>query len=260
MKSITRKSLLYRSDVEYSNFCLNHVKGCSHGCTFPCYAFNMAKRIGRVKSYQEWREPKLVENALELLDKEIPKYKGKIDFVHLCFMTDPFMFQQPEVIDMSLKIIAKLNSNGIKCTTLTKGVYPVELTDSDRFGRDNEHGITLVSLDEDFRKRFEPFTAPYLERVNGLRRLHEAGLKTWISIEPYPTPNIINQDLEKILQEIGFTNKIIFGRLNYNPLVSQFAGADEFYDRCWNVVENFCKSRNIDSHLMRRKERKKSKS
>ena len=70
MKSITRKSLLYRSDVEYSNFCLNHVKGCSHGCTFPCYAFNMAKRIGRVKSYQEWREPKLVENALELLDKE----------------------------------------------------------------------------------------------------------------------------------------------------------------------------------------------
>ncbi|MCX5782145.1 MAG: radical SAM protein, partial [Elusimicrobia bacterium] len=36
MKKINRGSLLYKSGVEYANFCINHVKGCSHGCNYPC--------------------------------------------------------------------------------------------------------------------------------------------------------------------------------------------------------------------------------
>lgn len=76
MKKIKRKSLLYKSNVEYADFCLNHVEGCSHGCIFPCYAMQMSKRFGKTKNYQDWIKPKLVENALELLDKEIPKYKN----------------------------------------------------------------------------------------------------------------------------------------------------------------------------------------
>ena len=52
MKTIKRKSLLYKSEVEYGNFCLNHVLGCSHGCLYPCYAFNMAKRYGKVKKHE----------------------------------------------------------------------------------------------------------------------------------------------------------------------------------------------------------------
>ena len=29
---IQRKTLLYKSEVEYADFCLNHIEGCSHGC------------------------------------------------------------------------------------------------------------------------------------------------------------------------------------------------------------------------------------
>ena len=38
----------------------------------------MAIRFGKVKSYKDWCTPKIVGNALELLDKEIPKHKKKI--------------------------------------------------------------------------------------------------------------------------------------------------------------------------------------
>jgi DNA repair photolyase len=248
MDSIKRKSLLYETSVEYSDFCLNHIQGCSHGCTFPCYAFNMAKRYGRVKSYDEWKKPKIVENALQILDKEIPRLKKKMKSVHLCFTTDPFMMGYPEVSDLSLKIIQKLNQEDIKCTTLTKGIYPEELTDRDRFSQQNEHGITLVSLDEEFRQKWEPFASEYPDRISGLKRLHNAGLKTWVSIEPYPTPNIINQDLEKILQEISFVDKIIFGRLNYNSLVKEFKEADKFYKKCSDEVEDFCVASNKKFH------------
>lgn len=242
MEKITRKSLLYKSGVKYSDYCINHVQGCAHGCKFPCYALKMSKVFGTVKSYEDWIEPKLVENALELLDKEIPKHKDKIKFVHLCFSTDLFMFNYPEVSEMSLRIIEKLNSNSIKCTSLSKGVYPEELTDKSRFGRENEYGITLVSLNEDFRKQWEPFTPSYKERISSLKKLSDAGLKTWASIEPYPTPNIVKQSLEEIANQISFVNKIVFGRWNYQKLVSQFKGHKEFYQDCIDFLDGFCKN------------------
>ena len=52
--------------------------------------------------YAKWCEPKLVINALELLDNEIPKLKDKIKSVQLCFTTDPFMYGYEEIQKMSL--------------------------------------------------------------------------------------------------------------------------------------------------------------
>jgi len=248
MLKTKRKSLLYKSGVEYADFCINHVEGCSHGCMFPCYAFMMARRFGKVKNYSEWIKPKLVENALELLDKEIPKYRNQIKFVHLCFMTDPFMFNYPEIGEMTLKIIEKLNFNGIRSTVLTKGVYPRKLIDFDKYGVENEYGATLVSLDNAFKKKYEPFSASYLRRINSLRKLHDFGLKTWVSMEPYPTLNIIKQDLLKILDKISFVDKIVFGKLNYNVAVNQ-SGDESFYEKCAEIVEKFCEERGIDYHV-----------
>ena len=166
MKTIKRKSLLYKTEVEYGDYTINHVKGCAHGCLFPCYAFNMAKRFGNVKTYQEWIEPKLVSNALELLDAEIPKYKKDIKSVQLSFTTDPFMEQYPEVGELSIKIINRLNKDKIKAVILTKSVLPDSLLKTSRI---NEYGITLVSLDESFRQKYEPFTSRYEDSLKEIR-------------------------------------------------------------------------------------------
>jgi len=249
--TIMRKNLLYKSKVEYADFCINHVEGCSHGCRFPCYAFMMKRRCGIVKSYDEWVKPKIVANALELLEKEIPKNKHKIKFVHLCFTTDPFMYHHPEVEDLTLKIIEKLNSHGIKCVVLTKGVYPRALRNIEKYGICNEYGVTIVSLKEEFKTRFEPYSAPYKERIKSLKYLHDKGLKTWISMEPYPTPNIVKQELKKILKEVAFVDKIIFGKLNYNIDASKsvYGDSKKFYENCAEEVINFCKNRSINYHI-----------
>ena len=104
---IKRKSMLYVTGVEYGDYTMNHVQGCSHGCTYPCYAFMMKKRFGQVSSYEEWLEPYLVENTLDLLDKEIPRLKHKIKSVQLCFSTDPFMFNYPEIVNLSIHCVNK---------------------------------------------------------------------------------------------------------------------------------------------------------
>lgn len=249
MKTILRKTLLYQSKVEYADFCINHVEGCAHGCTFPCYAMMMKKRCGIIKSYKEWLQPKIVANALELMEKEIPRYRHKIKFVHLCFSTDPFMYKYPEVADLTLKIIERLNKDKIYCTVLTKGIYPKVLANTKKYGENNEYGITIVSLDEKFKKRFEPYSASYKDRIKSLKYLNKKGLKTWISMEPYPTPNLIQQDLQKILKEISFVDKIIFGKLNYNVKSSQFSANRDFYYNCAKIVIEFCKNKGIEYHI-----------
>ncbi len=243
---ITRKSMLYETGVEYGDYTMNHVLGCSHGCTYPCYAFLMKKRFGMVKTYEEWLQPYLVENTLELLDKEIPRLKDKIKSVQLCFTTDPFMMGYQEIKKMSLKSIKKLNDNGIKCVVLTKGILPKELAN---FSKENEYGITLISLSEKYRKKAEPGASSYVERIKALEHLHNQGCKTWVSIEPYPTPNLIEQDLNEILNRISFVDRIIFGRTNYCKAVSAYKDNKEFYNKCAERVMSFCGDHNIAFHI-----------
>lgn len=243
---IERKSMLYKTGVEYGDYTMNHVVGCSHGCLYPCYAFLMAKRFGKVKDYQEWIQPKLVKNTLTLLDDEIPRLKKKIKSVQLCFTTDPFMYGYDEIKEMSLAAIEKLNKSGIKCTVLTKGILPKELAN---LSKRNEYGITLVSLDESYRKRIEPGSAPYKKRIEALKYLHDQGYKTWVSIEPYPTPNFIEQDLDQILEVLKFTDKIIFGRTNYNKAISAYKDHKKFYNEQAEKVIRFCKQNKKNFHI-----------
>lgn len=246
MKSITRKTMLYKTGVEYGDYTMNHVFGCVHGCKYPCYAYLLKKRFGEVSTYEEWLEPKIVSNTLELLDEEIPRLKDKIHSVQLCFTTDPFMYGYDEVAEMSIAAIKKLNKAGIKCSVLTKGILPISLAEE---SKKNEYGITLVSLDEDYRKRMEPGAAPIQSRIQALRDLSEKGCKTWISMEPYPTPNLVEQDLETILEEVKFVNKIIFGRTNYSKEVSAFRDHKDFYNKCAKQVISFCKKHKIAFHI-----------
>ena len=243
---IQRKSMLYVTGVEYGDYTMNHVLGCAHGCKYPCYAFMMKKRFGKVSSYEDWLEPYLVENTLELLDAEIPKLKDKIKSVQLCFSTDPFMYQYPEIQKMSLASIKKLNGAGIKCSVLTKGILPIELAE---FSKENEYGITLITTNEAFRKRMEPGSAPWKKRLAALRALHDAGCKTWVSIEPFPTPNIVRQDLQVLLEEVSFVDLIIFGRMNYSTEVTAYTQHKQFFnDRAAEVIA-FCNERGISYHI-----------
>lgn len=246
MKTIKRKTMLYQTGVEYGDYTMNHVQGCVHGCRYPCYAFLLKKRFGQIKDYESWIDPVLVSNTLELLDKEIPRLRNKIQSVHLCFTTDPFMQGYPEVSAMSVAAIRKLNRAGIKCTTLTKGLLPIELAE---LSSGNEHGITLISMNEEYRKKMEPGTASYAERLASLRALHDAGCRTWVSIEPYPTPNMIKQKLQDLLETVSFTDRIIFGRTNYSKIANSYEGHKHFYNECAAEVVAFCQKHGIDYHI-----------
>lgn len=235
---MNRRSLLYQSKVEYGGWTINHVQGCSHGCTYPCYAMSLGKRTGRVRTYEDWRQPELVENAVELLEAEVERCRGRIPNVHLSFTTDPFMWDSgldrpnQAVVDLTLRLIRILNSAGIRVSTLTKGVYPdYFVAEATSLHPDNQYGVSVVSLSETFRARWEPGAAPIDRRLRSVREMAAASLRTWVSVEPYPTPNVDPTAVtpDALLEALLFAECAVFGRWNYNALVNSYEGVDQHY-------------------------------
>ena len=156
------------------------------------------------------------------------------------------MYQYPEIEKMSIAAIKKLNAAGIKCSVLTKGLLPFDLSS---LSKDNEYGITLISLSEDLRGRIEPGSAPLNLRLAALRALHDAGCKTWVSIEPYPTPNIFDQQLDELLKAVCFVDRIVFGRINYSTEATAYKRHKQFFNECAATVEQFCADHGISCHI-----------
>ncbi len=123
---------------------------------------------------------------------------------------------------------------------------PAALADRRRFQCDNTHGVSLVSLDEDFRREWEPGAAPYADRISALRRLHNTGRRTLVHIEPYPTPSIFEQDLSALLAEVSFVDSIYFSGWNYSPRVPRDRTAEAFYRAQSSTVRRFCAQHGID--------------
>jgi DNA repair photolyase len=247
METIIRKSLIYKTGVEYGDYTLNHVLGCSHGCKYPCYAMMLKKRFGKIKNYEDWIKPRLAINYKEILEKEIPMYKSKIKTLHLCFTTDPFMYNQDEIINASIEILNMIAYHDIKASILSKGIYPWERLS--HLPKSFSFGITLISLDENFRNKMEPGSAPYLDRIKSLKEMKKLGFETWVSIEPYPTPNIFQQDFTEILESVSFVDKIIFGKINYNKLATSYKEKIKFFNDLAYETIDFCKKHNILYHI-----------
>ncbi len=212
----------------------------------------MALSFGRVKNYGEWIRPRIVCNALKILEKELLKYHP--EEVHLSLTTDPFMYDHrkgeliTEVKNLTLSIIELLNSRGIRVVTLTKGYYPEELMDT-RFKRINLFGISIVSLNPGFKKKFEPFSAPYELRIRSLWKLHRYGYNTWVNIEPYPVPEIdpTSVNIENLLNRLKFVDKIRIARWNYNSFVKK--RSKDFYKLIAEKAWKFCETSKIECEI-----------
>lgn len=258
METITRKTLLYKTGVEYGDYAINHVLGCSHGCKY-CYAMKNAIRFGQVRDYDDWCKPKLVSNALELLEKELPRLKDKIKNVHLCFTTDPFMFTDRgfnyHVNEMTRQIMERLYYNHINFTTLTKGVLP--LFPEDRYKNHWNVGITVTHYFYssnngpnrgilEAAREYEPGAYCVAHNIKNLYGFHHRGFKTWVSMEPWPTPNIIQQDIMDVLNRISFVDRIVFGRMNYVPEANAYPNHKQWYHEQAQIVRKFCTDHGIE--------------
>lgn len=124
---------------------------------------------------------------------------------------------------LTLRMIELINSHGISCSTLTKGVMPVDLADSIRFpGR-----IRTVSAWCRSARSSEKSGSRELHRTMNVSA-HYANCMI-LAAAPLCISNLTHtehyeQDLRELLDAVDFADEIWFGSWNYNNLAKQYPG------------------------------------
>jgi DNA repair photolyase len=118
--------------------------------------------------------------------------------------------------ELTRQAIKILHEHGIKVRILTKGGKRSE-RDFDLLSSNpklSEYGVTLVFTDEKMRAQIEPFAASTNERIMSLKKAHDSGIKTFVSLEPVWESK---QTLELIDLTYKFVDIFKVGKLNYHP-------------------------------------------
>lgn len=233
--------------AEYAEWACNFYVGCSNGCTY-CYL-----KKGRGAKVLGGDKPTLKKcfkdeyHALEVFEKELkanlPELQEKGLF--FSFSTDPML---PETIAMTYQAIVICLENNVNVKILTKKSDFIDLCmfEIDEFKhssildfpvRDKEKivfGFTLTGKDE-----LEPGASTNAERIEAMKKLHEAGFKTFASIEPIidfgSSYKMIQEtigfcDLYKVGVESGKKySQLELDEFIYNTLADTYETNSKFY-------------------------------
>jgi len=169
--------------AEYGRYVCNFYKGCSCNCGYCC---NSRWGWGLIPTLKKCFKDE--EHALEVFEKEVKSNIPELQKHGLFFSisTDACL---PETFNLTYRGIFLCGTLGIKCTILTKctdWVIPFLNAHEEQslfeFHKIFSFGFTLTGHDE-----LEPNASTNAERRKAMRRLHEAGFRTWASIEPIIT-------------------------------------------------------------------------
>jgi DNA repair photolyase len=151
-------------------------------------------------------------NAIECLSRELSKKKRGC--VLLSSVTDPY---QPLELKWRLtrNVLQLLLDYDFPTSIQTKS--PLVLRDLDLLKKftDIEVGFTIISLDDEFIRIFEPNTPSIEKRLEALDKLDEAGINTYAFLGPM-LPFFSNDNIETLLVELASSgvDKILVDRLN----------------------------------------------
>jgi DNA repair photolyase len=193
---------------EYAPLAVNLYKGCSHRCVY-CYA-PAATFTNEIEfSKPEPRKDILTKIEIDATRLEFVQEKGP---VLLCFTCDPY---QPIDLNymLSREAITILHNHRLNVMILTKGGKRAE-RDFDLLTAEDKFGVTLTTLDSPHSLEWEPGAALPEERIDSLRKAHNRGIGTWVSLEPVIYPDIA---LEIIRQTHTYVDMFKVGPLNYHP-------------------------------------------
>lgn len=172
---------------EYSQWACNFYVGCSNGCEY-CYCKKgiLAGAMG-MDTPQLKKCFKSEEHALQLFESELSTNIVELQKhgLFFSFTTDPML---PETIYLTLMALLKSISYDVPVKILTKNAAFLDYnlfikSGLTTFSHESKSlitfGFTLTGHDE-----LEPNASTNQERIDAMKKLHDAGFKTFASIEP----------------------------------------------------------------------------
>lgn len=189
---------------EYCELAANLYAGCEHGCTY-CYAPSAT-----FKSREKFGVPQTREGIIKKIKKEAPQYKNRE--ILLCFTCDPYpaIDKDTQITRQAIRI---LHDNNCHISILTKAGLD-SIRDFDILALNgHKYGATMTFLDNRDSLAYEPFAALPASRLKALEKAKEAGIKTWVSLEPVISPT---QTIAIVEKTKDFVDIYKVGKWNYD--------------------------------------------
>lgn len=206
-RTVPVKNLVTPSKLPGTDFVINPYIGCPHKCVY-CYAEFMKRFTNHAEDWGDFLDVKQAEKPIDGR-----KLAGKR--IVISSVTDPYNAFEKRY-KVTRHALEQLRNIPAAITIITKS--DLILRDIDLIGRleNAEVAISLNSLDDTFRRRFEPHAPDAARRLSALHRLHEAKIRTILFMSPI-LPGITRfADIMDTSQ--AFTDEYWFENLNLDNM------------------------------------------
>ncbi len=254
-KSLSVKSWVTPSKLPGVDYVINPYVGCPHQCLY-CYAEFMKRFSNHTEDWGDFLDVKLCNTPLP-----VKRLAGKN--IVISSVTDPYnAFEKQYGVTRSL--LKQLQGCAAHITLITKSDLILRDIDLIASLPHAEVAVSINALDETFRRRFEPRAPSATRRLEALRQLHKAGIRTVLFMSPiFPG---ITDFCEIISASKAFTDTYWFENLNldnsagnrvaraigqhYPELVPLYRaiyreGNRTYWDSLIAEIARFCQAQNI---------------
>jgi DNA repair photolyase len=203
--------------AEYADLALNIYNGCTHGCR---YCYGPAATHKSISFYHGAASPKF--NVLDRVRHDALVLSALWeDFTEILisFLGDPYQLAEMRW-GLTREVIKVLTNHDLTFTILTKGGTRI-LRDFDLLqGYEKfRFGTSLVWFCDDANARqWEPNAASVEDRIHAIRKAKEAGMTTWVSLEPVIIPE---HAIELIKRIHPYVDHWKVGKINHNKNIEK---------------------------------------
>ncbi|MDO4569135.1 MAG: radical SAM protein [Planctomycetia bacterium] len=260
LQHIDVKNCLTATKIPGIDFVINPYVGCPHKCAY-CYAEFMKRFSNHTEPWGEFLDVKHPKAPIP-----VRKLGGKT--ILLSSVTDPYNPFEKQ-FNATRSLLQELLHAGAYVTILTKS--DLVLRDLDLLHQFPSVHVTfsINSLDDSFRKIFEPHASPIEARFEALRILHDEGISTGVFLSPiFPGLSDFRAILERAkpcANEFWFENlklRSLYRRRilemihryypHMTPLYHEIylhKQAREYWDQYMCDIQEWCEEEKIDAKI-----------
>jgi DNA repair photolyase len=238
VKEVEAKSYITKSKLPDADFVINPYTGCPHKCMY-CYAEFMKRFAGH--DIEDWGDFVDVKRCSTPID--VSKIKPSQE-VLIGSVTDAYNPYEAHY-KITRSILEQFVGSNVKLQILTKSKLVTRDIDLLKRIPNASVGVSMNTLDEDFRQQIEPRASSVADRIRTLKELKAAGIKTCLFMAPI-FPGIT--DFKALVTETrpyvdfyGFENLNLRGA--YMPRVldfisRQYPALNELYTQIYRQKKN----------------------
>lgn len=175
VSTVPVKSYLAPSKIPGVDFVINPYVGCPHKCLY-CYAEYMRKFSSHTEPWGHFLDVKMCSAPL-------PVAKIFRRNILLSSVTDPYNVFEKRY-EITRRLLRELVAAEAHIRVITKSSLAVRDIDLFRAAKNCEVTFSFSTVDESLRAQLEPYASPVEERIDALRQVHAAGIKTAVMAAP----------------------------------------------------------------------------